>query len=697
MGEVYRATDTRLGRDVALKMLPAEMAGDPERLDRFQREARALAALDHPGIVSVHSVEEADGVHFLTMQLVEGESLDHLIPEGGYPLDQLLEIAVPLSDALAAAHEKNIVHRDLKPANVMVAERGRVKVLDFGLAKLAQQRSEEVASSQLPTEMHTREGVVMGTVPYMSPEQVSGKPVDHRTDIFSLGIVLYEMASGRRPFHGDSSAELISSILRDTPPAVTNLRADLPRDLARVIRRCLEKEPRDRYQTSRDVYNELKELRAEASSFSPRPEMGGGVRPPSGSMRAEEGFWVAVLPFHHSGGDAGLAALAEGMTDEIVTGLSRFSYLRVISRASTRRYSAGAADVRSVGKELGARYVMDGSLRQAGPAIRISIQLIDSSSGVNLWAETYNRSYQPEAIFELQDDVVRRIVSTVADTHGVLPHSMSEALRGKHPDELTPYEAALRGLSQVISVSAETHASVRAGLERAVQEAPGNADCWALLSNLYREEYAHGFNPQPDPLGRALAAARRAVEIAPSNHLAYHALATALFLRREFPAFRSAGERAIALNPMDGFTMAYLGSLIAYSGDWERGCAMAKQARELNPHHPSWYWFSDCFNAYRQGAYRAALDLARKIQMPGFWRMNLALAVSHGQLGERDAAAEALRELLAAKPEFSSRAREELSKWWNADFVERLMDGLHKAGLEITGEPRGLATPPGHP
>ncbi|MGH9364438.1 MAG: serine/threonine-protein kinase [Thermoanaerobaculia bacterium] len=266
MGELYRATDTKLGRDVALKVLPAEMAADPERLGRFQREARALAPLDHPGIVGVFSVEESDGVHFLTMQLVEGESLDHLIPEGGFPLDQFLEIAVPLSDALAAAHEKGIVRRDLKPANVMVGERGRVKVLDFGLARLAAPKTEELLGSQLPTEMRTREGVVMGTVPYMSPEQVSGRAVDHRTDIFSLGIILYEMASGSRPFQGNSSAELISSILRDIPSAVTELRSELPRDLARVIRRCLEKDTRDRLQSARDLHNELKGLRAEIAS-----------------------------------------------------------------------------------------------------------------------------------------------------------------------------------------------------------------------------------------------------------------------------------------------------------------------------------------------------------------------------------------------------------------------------------------------
>ena len=242
MGEVYRATDTKLGRDVALKVLPAEMAESPERLERFQREARALAALDHPGIVTVYSVEEADGVHFLTMQLVEGQPLDQLIPEGGMPLERLVEIGAGLTDALAAAHDKGIVHRDLKPANVMVSKDGRVKVLDFGLAKVAAGSEGEARGSQLETEMKTREGVVMGTVPYMSPEQVAGRPVDHRTDVFSLGVILYEMSSGRRPFEGGSSAELASAILRDAPRPLRELRADLPDALAGIAQRCLVKE-----------------------------------------------------------------------------------------------------------------------------------------------------------------------------------------------------------------------------------------------------------------------------------------------------------------------------------------------------------------------------------------------------------------------------------------------------------------------
>jgi serine/threonine protein kinase/tetratricopeptide (TPR) repeat protein len=679
MGEVYRATDTKLGREVALKVLPPDMARDPERLARFQREARAVAALNHPHIVTLYSVEEADGVPFLTMELVEGQSLDRRIPEGGLPLRRLAEIATALAEALAAAHEKGIVHRDLKPANVMVTDDGRVKVLDFGLAKETHAANSDAAT--LMSAGHTAAGIVMGTPAYMSPEQVTGRAVDHRTDIFSLGILLYEMATGRRPFQGHSPAELTSSILRDTPPLVTDVRADLPGDLARIIRRCLEKEPRQRVQTARDVANEFRDFGRQpparpVSVFEPV----GSSAPDSGAARIEEGFWVAVLPFKCRGASTELEALAEGLSEDIVTGLSRFSYLRVIARSSTLRYASEAVDVRSAGKELGARYVMEGSLRQAGSKLRIAVQLVDATSGAHLWAETYDRSFSPEAVFELQDDVVPRIVSTVADTHGVLPHTMSEAVRSRDPDQLSPYEAVLRSFAHFQRVNAEEHALARACLERAVQQAPGHADCWAMLSMLYREEYAHGFNVRPDPLGRALAAARRAVEVAPSNHLAYHALASALFFRRELQAFRSAAERAIALNPMDGFTAAYLGMLMAYAGDWERGCALAEQAMQLNPHSPGWYRFASFFDAYRKSDYRGALDVVLKINMPGFWRTNLALAAAYGQLGELEAARNALRALLTLKPDFA--VREELAKWWDAGLVEHLIDGLRKAGLE---------------
>ncbi len=265
MGEVWRATDEKLGRDVALKVLSEEFADNAERLERFEREARAVAALNHPHIVTIFSVEESDGIRFLTMELINGKSLDKLIPDGGLELGPFFDLAIPLAEAMSAAHDKSVVHRDLKPSNVMVDGDGRVKVLDFGLAKL--QGVEGVSdSSELPTEALTGVGMVVGTVPYMSPEQIEGKIVDHRTDIFSLGVLLYEMATGERPFQGDSQPALMSSILKDVPQSVVDIRADLPRHVGRVIGRCLEKARRDRYQTARDVFNELKALRRESSS-----------------------------------------------------------------------------------------------------------------------------------------------------------------------------------------------------------------------------------------------------------------------------------------------------------------------------------------------------------------------------------------------------------------------------------------------
>jgi serine/threonine protein kinase/tetratricopeptide (TPR) repeat protein len=679
MGEVYRATDTKLGRDVALKVLPPDVARDPERLARFQREARAVAALNHPNIITLFSVEEADGVHFLTMELVEGLPLDRLIPASGLPVERIVEVASALAEALAAAHEKGIVHRDLKPANVMVANDGRIKVLDFGLVKDVRPDSSNNATL---TSAHTQAGVMMGTPGYMSPEQISGRTLDHRTDIFSLGVVLHEMATGRRPFEGSSSAELMSAILRDSPPLVTDVREDLPADLARIIRRCMEKDPRYRVQTARDVSNEFRDLVRIASRMAPAAT----PTPRAVADRAEEGFWVAVLPFKSRGAEPGLEALGEGITEEIITGLSRFSYLRVIARSSTAKYSSESGDIRAIGKELGARYVMEGSLRQAGSKVRIATQLVDASSGADLWAETYDRPFRPEGVFELVDEVVPRIVSTVADTHGILPHSMTDALRNRDPEQLSPYEAVLRSFGHFQRLSAAEHAAARAALERAVQQPPDRGDCWAMLSMLYREEYTHGFNLRPDPIGRALAAARRAVDAAPTNHLSYHALASALFFRRELGAFRTAAERALALNSMDGFTAAYLGFLIAYAGDWERGCALAERSTQLNPHHPGWYWFPLFFNAYRQRDYRRALEIVLKVNMPGFWRTQFALATAYGQLGEQEAARNAVQDLLTIKPDFAVAGRDELRKWWDAELIEHLIEGLRKAGLEIAGE-----------
>jgi TolB-like protein/class 3 adenylate cyclase len=415
-------------------------------------------------------------------------------------------------------------------------------------------------------------------------------------------------------------------------------------------------------------------------------------RTDAGAVRADEGFWVAVLPFKYGGSNSDLTALAEGLTEEIVTGLSRFSYLKVISRSSTSRYANESVDVRSAGKELGARYVMEGSLRQAGTKLRIAVQLVDAVSGVHLWAENYERAFSPEAVFELQDELVPRIVSTVADMNGVLPRSMSETVRSRPLEELTPYEAVLRSFGYFERITAEELAAARSGLEVAVQKAPAYADAWAMLALLCVQDYAQGFKLQADPLTSGAAAARRAVEAAPSNHLAYFGLAQALFFQKEFQSFRNAADRAVALNPMDGNSIAFVGELLTYAGDWERGMALAERAKQLNPNHPGWYWYADFYNSYRQGDYRSALNFVLKANLPGHWGMQAAMAASYGQLGEHEAAGKALRDLLKLRPDFAATIRRDVEKWWEPEYRKHLIDGLRKAGLEIP-----LATRTGAP
>ncbi len=684
MGEVYRAKDTRLGREVALKILPEEMAQDPDRLARFQREARAVAALNHPNIVTLHSVEECTGIHFLTMELVEGHSLDQIIPKDGFPADRILVMAEALAEALASAHDKGLVHRDLKPANIMVTHDGRIKVLDFGLAKDVRTTAptEATATSAGQTQM----GVVMGTPPYMSPEQISGRTLDHRSDIFSLGIILHEMTTGRRPFQGATSAELAASILRDNPAPVTSTRADLPAALANLIQQCLAKDTGERIQSARLLAAGLQNARLHLAS-------GAADAKTMALTPAAECFWIAVLPFKYKGANTDIEALAEGLSEEIVTGLSRFSYLRVIAHSSTLRYAGESGDFRAAGKELGARYVMEGSLRQAGSRMRIAVQLSDATTGAHLWAETYDRPFSADNVFALQDDLVPKIVSTVADQHGVLLHSMGSLIRNKSDDQLNPHEAVLRVFGFHERMSPDEHASIRRVLERAVEKSPNEGDCWAMLATIYTDEHMFGFPGQPDPLSRAQAAAQRAVEIAPSNWLACQALAQSLFFRRELQAFRPVAEKVIALNRMDGATNAFMGMLLALSGDWERGCAVTDRAIDLNPHHPGWYWLPAVFNAYRKRDYGASADAAQRINMPGYFWGPVTSAAAFGQLGEHEAAAKAVKELLSIRPEFASAAREEFGKWFDPELVEHYVEGLAKAGLETGNSPAPAVSP----
>jgi TolB-like protein/Tfp pilus assembly protein PilF len=404
----------------------------------------------------------------------------------------------------------------------------------------------------------------------------------------------------------------------------------------------------------------------------------------SAKVGAEDGFRIAVLPFRWSGSESHVQSCADGFTEDIVNGLSRFSYLRVIAASSMARYRGCALDLRAAREEIEARYLLEGSLRQAGARVRLVAQLVDCDSGAHLWAETYDREFDANAQFELLDDLVPQIVSSIADLHGVLLRCVSEVLRGADPATLTPYAAVLRSFAYLQRPNAEEHRLTREALESALERSPAYADAWAALSLLCHEEFAQGFNIHPNPLDRAHDAARRAIDLAPSNHLAHHALAAVEFFRKEMQRFRLAAARAFELNPMDGSTLAHLGSLLAYAGDWKRGGTLCASARRLNPHHPGWYWFVHGLDAYRNGDCRASLEFADRANMPEAWQTNLLLAAAHAHLGHKAAATKALLALVSQRQDFAEAPRQALSVWWQPEMVEKLMAGLEMAGLRVS-------------
>jgi eukaryotic-like serine/threonine-protein kinase len=658
MGEVYVAEDCKLKRKVALKVLPEEVARDPARLERFQREAETIAALNHPNIVTIYSIEEADGIRFLTMELVEGETLIQLIPSNGMDVESFLRFSTPVAEALSAAHEKGIIHRDLKPGNIMVSQEGRIKVLDFGLAKLMRNDSDP-DSSRLETYAQTQDGIVLGTMPYMSPEQIQGKRLDQRSDIFSLGIIFYEMITGRRPFHGDTSADLISSIMRDTPDPVGELKAGTPEHLERIIRHCLMKDPRDRYQTARDVYNELRDLNSTSG-----PSKRAASSATSGEM------WIAVLPFQHPAADPEIESFADGLVQDITAALSQFSYLSVIARDSNER--------------LKARYVIQGGIRKSGTLIRVNVQLIDTRTGTNLWAETYNRDLKSSDIFTIQDEITDRVAATLADQFGVLVRSMVASLEEKRDDQLSGNEFVFRFFGYWTKLTPEEHAKIRRTLERAVERTPRNSDIWGCLSLVYYHEFAFGFNELPNSLDRCLMAAQRAVELNRVSQLAYEALTWAQFFRRDVGALPATVERAISLNPRNSHMLAVAGLVLVHTRNFDRGATVARRAMELNPHHAGWFHFSLIWDHYSRGEYDQALEQAKRVNMPGFFWPPLVIASVCGELGRKAEAASAVNELLAIDPEFAVHARRYIEPWHYASgFLEPLLEGLHKAGLEV--------------
>jgi serine/threonine protein kinase/tetratricopeptide (TPR) repeat protein len=612
MGVVYRAEDTRLGRSVALKFLPEELSRDRLAIERFQREARAASALNHPHICSVHDIGEHAGRHFIVMELLEGTPLNQVVAGHAVPADQIVEVGIQIADALDAAHEKGLVHRDIKPANIFVTQRGQAKLLDFGLAKpMPQPRpaGARVAPSAGPTQEHlTDPGVVLGTVAYMSPEQVRGETLDARTDLFSVGAVLYEMATGRRAFPGNTSGIVSEAILNRTPLPAGRVNPELAPSLEAIIDKALEKERELRYQKASDLRADLQRLKRDTDSARVTPSDGivpaGATKPwwrrktamAAGTLalaavvmvgtrfaffpaRVDPVDSVAVLPFANSTGDPNAEYLSDGITESVINNLSQLPSLRVMARSTVFRYKGKEADPQRVGQDLRVRAVLSGRLLQRGDTLIVRTELMDVANGSQLWGGQYTR--KTADVFALQEDVSREISEKLRLR---LTTEEKQRLTKRYTENAEAYQLYLKGLYHSNKRSPESGHSAIEYFRQAIDQDPGYALAYADLANAYSMVSFFNMVPPREAMPKAKAAAAKALEIDDRLAEAHVALGYISFTYDwDWSATTTHFAQAMALNPGAVVDNRYYPFYLTVAGRSDEAISAARRAIELDP------------------------------------------------------------------------------------------------------------------